>query len=315
MLNFKKTFIWVLAVLMAVMAVGCAPADSPAPPATEPEAVSHPLADQYPTFFDLDTSKGLTVYVAKFGQNNTVYSLYPTMETETDFTSVAMGPQTDLATMKEILAYYNLSKESVTVTPYYSPLSSYIAPDLFEGQGLANVLYELGLGEKPEEIVEEPDDAIFPYAVSWADNTEAGERALRFTYYPITGSYAYQNELTYVTVGIKNAQDLDNFLTLAKGYFSLSASMPGKETFRSVIKKCDEAFFEETGLVIVYIPSESTSISYKLADAALQGEELHITVFEKQPEGELSTQTAGWFMTLEIPQEILSQANYFSAGK
>lgn len=315
MLSFKKTFIWFLAVMMAVMAVGCAPSDSPAPPATEPEAASHPLADQYPTFFDLDTSKGLTVYVAKFGQDNTVYAPYPTTEEETDFTAVAMGPQTDLATMKEILAHYNLSKEAITVTPYYSPLSSYIAPDLFEQQGLAEVLYELGLGEKPEVPVEEPDDSPFPTTLSWADYTEEGERVLRFTYYPITGTYDYQNELTYVAIGIKNTEELDSFHSLARNYFSLSASMPGKETFNSVIKKYDEVFFEENGLVILYIPSESSSIGYKLADAALNGEELHITVSESRPEGELNALPAGWFMTVELPQDILSQANYFSAGK
>jgi hypothetical protein len=237
------------------------------------------------------------------------------METEADFTSVAMGPQTDLATMKEILAYYNLSKESVTVTPYYSPLSSYIAPDLFEGQGLAEVLYELGLGEKPADVAEESDDSPFPAALSWADYTEDGERVLRFTYYPITSTYDYKHELTYPAVGIKNSQDLDSFLSLAKNYFSLSASMPGKETFNAIIKKYDEAFFDENGLVILYIPSESTSFNYKLADAALNGEELHITVSESRPEGEPNALPAGWFMTVELPQDVLSQANYFSAGK
>ena len=314
MLKLKKTFIWMLAVLMTLMAVGCAPSDT-APAATEPEKPAHPLAGQYPAFFDLDTSKGLTVYVAKFSQDYASFALYPTTQKEADLQAIAMGPQANLATMKEILAYYNLPRESVTVTPYYSPLSSYIAPDLFEGQGLANVLYELGLGEKPEEIVEEPDNSPFPTTVAWAGDSEEGEQALRFTYYPITGSYAYQNELTYVAVGIKNAQDLESFLSLAKGYFSLSASMPGKETFNAVVNTYNEAFFEEAGLVIVYIPSESASIGYKLADATLQEEELHITVAEKRPEGELSAQTAGWFMTVEIPQEILSQANYFSAGK
>ena len=41
---------------------------------------------------------------------------------------------------------------------------------------------------------------------------------------------------------------------------------------------------------------------------------VHITVTESRPEGELSANTAGWFMTLEIPQEILAEANYFTAG-
>lgn len=313
MLNIKKTLIWLLAVLMALTAVGCKPSDSSS--ATEPEKLPHPLAEQYPAFFDLDTSKGLTLYVAKYSQTYTSCALYATTEAEADYLSIAMGPQANTDAMQQILADYNLPAEAITVVPYYSPLSSYIAPDLFEEQGLQELLYQLGLREKPEQVPEEPDDAPFPTTLSWADNSEAGEHALRYTYYPITGSYAYQNELTYPAIGIKNTQELDSFLILARSYFSLSASMPDKETFNEVVKKYDEAFFAEKGLVIVYIPSESTSIGYKLTDAALAGEELHVTVAESRPEGELASQAAGWFMTVELPQEIISQANYFSAGK
>lgn len=314
MLNLKKIFVWVLAVMMTLTAVGCAPSDT-APSATEPEQKAHPLAEQYPTFFDLDTSNGLTVYVAKFSQDYATCALYPTKEGEPDFSAIAIGNQATPDIMKEILAYYALPKEAITVTPYYSPLSSYIAPDLFEEFGMAQMLYELGLGEKPEEATEEPGDAPFPTTLSWAGYDEKGEYALRYTYYPITGTYNYQNELAYPAVGIKNAEELESFLLLARSYFSLNASMAKKETFNESVKKFDEAFFQENGLVIVYIPSESTAIGYKLADATLAGEELHITVAENRPEGELIGQEAGWFMTVELPQEILSQANYFSAGK
>lgn len=316
MFHCKKLFILVLATFVAVSAVGCTPSkEASDPPASAPQEVHNPLKEQYPTFFDLDTTNGLTVYVAKFAPDYAVCALYPTIQEEADFTSIALGPQSDLATMKQLLASYDLPRESITVTPYYSPLSSYIAPDLFEERGMAEVLFALGLGEKPEDVVEEPDDAPFPTTLCWADYTEEGERALRFTYYPITGAYSYQHELTYPAIGIKNTQELDSFLSLAKGYFSLSASLPGKETFNATVAKYDEAFFEENGLVIVYIPSESTSIGYKLADAALSGEELHITLTENRPEGDLAQAMAGWFMTVELPQAVLSQANYFSAGK
>ena len=311
MLQMKKAFIWVLAVLMVFLAAGCAPADGKNPPVAE---VPSELKERYPTFFDLDTSKGLTVYAANFAQNYTVCSLYPTTEEDADLIAVAYGPRTDIATMKMILAAYDLPWEAITVTPYTSVLSSYIAPDLFQDGAIEQLRYELGVGEKPEEVVEEPDNAPFPNAVCWSGYSEEGEHALRYTYYPITGTYAYQNELTYPAIGIKNTQELDSFLSLARNYFSLSASMPNKDTFNTTVKKFDEAFFQEKGIVIVYIPSESTSIRYTLTDATLTGEELYITVAEKRPEGELATEMAGWFMVVELPKETISQANYFSAG-
>ena len=315
MLHPKNSFLFILAVLMAFVAVGCTSAGKPQqenPPAMEAPAE---LQEQYPTFFNLDAGNGLTVYVAKVAQNQIICSVYSTVEEEADFNKIALAPKTDPATMKQILTCYSLSPEKITVVPYYSPYSSYIAPDLFEEKGMAELLFELGLGEKPEGIVDDTNDSPYPYTICWADYSEDGERAIRFTYYPITDTFDYQNELTYPAVGIKNRQDLDSFISLAKYYFSLNASMPDAITFNSLVKAYDEAFFQEKGLVIVYIPSESNSIGYGLADATVSGEELHLTVAEKRPEGEPAQQMAGWFMVVEMEQSVLSQANYFTAGK
>lgn len=311
MLSCKKPLIWATVFLVLFSIVGCAPAEAPAP--TEPENLPHPLMEQYPEFFDLSTEAGLTVFAAKISEDQTVCALFPTAD-EVDEDALAMSKYVDPATMKQILDYYELPKESITVTPHYHRNSAYIAPDLFEERGMAELLYALGLGEKPADVQEEPEDSIFPYTLCWADASDAGDRALRYTYYPITGSYAYKNELVHPAIGVKNAQELESFLSLANGYFSLSASMSGKESFHSLVKKYDEAFFENSGLVIVYITSPSTSISYKLSDAVTDGEELHITVAEAKPEGDLLQQMAGWFMVVEIPQQILAQVNYFSAA-
>ncbi len=318
MVHFKKSLTFILAALLVLFAVGCTssetetPAPTPAP--TEPEKIAHPLAEQYPAFFDLDTTNGLTVYAANFAQGHTVCSLLPTTDEEIDFLALSTGAQVDPATMKEILVWYNLPKESITVVPYYSPLSSYIGPDLFEEQGMAQLLYELGLGEKPTAIQEETESSIFPYKLCWADASEEGEWSLRYTYYPITETYDYKNELTHPAVGIKTPQELGAFADLTKYHFSLNGAQLNGTSFNALVQTYDETFFETNGLVIVYIASESVSISYKLADAVSEGEELHIAVTEVRPEGELSDQAAGWFMVVEVPQEVLSQVNYFSAG-
>ena len=274
MLHFKKIALWVLAALMVLSAVGCAPKSDGSPKETELPVINVPsqLQQQYPTFFDLDTTNGLTVYVAKFAIDGTVYSLYPTIAETRDAITLTSGPKTDLETMKQILSYYNISPDAIAVVPYYHAASAYIAPDLFS------------------------------------------ENALRYTYYPITDMYDYKYEKTYVAVGLKNAEELESFLSLAERYLSLSTSMPNKETFHTLVKTYDEAFFQEKGIVVVYIPSESTSLGYKPTEAVLEGEELHIKVTESRPEGELSANTTGWFMALEIPQEILAEANYFTAG-
>lgn len=268
--------------------------------------------DQYPAFCGLDTSNGLDIFVAKFAPDVYSCSLFSSGQIDKDAVELLSPNRVDLATMKEIIALYNLSAEAFTVIPYQNPLSSYIVPDLFQDGAIARLRCDSGLGEKPEEEDAEPkgtNDGPFPYTVSWADHSEDGEYALRFAYSP----FFNQGELTYPAIGIKNVGELDSFLSIARSYFSLNASMPNKETFNESVKKYDEAFFLECGIVIVYIPSESVSIGYKLVDAALSGEEPHITVAEVCPEGELAQQPAGWLMAVELPREIISQASYFTA--
>ena len=319
MFTLKRAFLGFLAALMVFLAAGCnTPAKENAASADPVPQETNPLQEQHPTFFNLDTTNGLTVFVTSFAAGTYSCSLYPTGQVDQDSTVLWDPNSVDLATMKKILALYALPADAITVVPYQSLLSSYIAVELMQDNAAAWLRSQLGLGELPEEEIVAPEDtgdAPFPYTLCWADNTETGEHALRYTYYPITGTYAYQNELTYPAIGIKNAQELESFLSLARSYFSLSASMPNKETFNEAVKKYDQAFFQENGIVVIYIPSESTSIGYKLTDAALNGEELHISIAEIRPEGELTQKPAGWFMAVELPQEILSQANYFSAGK
>lgn len=315
MLTIKKFFALALAVLLVFVAVGCnTPAEEESVPT---DSAPNALMAQHPAFFGLDTANGLTVFVTSFAQGSYSCSLFPTGQVDEDATTIWTPSNVDIATMKEILALYNLPADAITVTPYQNLLSSYISIELMQNDAVAWLRYQLGLGEIPEEIIEPEgtNDGPFPHTLSWADNTDAGEHVLRYTYYPITGTFDYQNELVYPAIGIKSTQELDGFLSLARNYFSLSASMPDKETFNEVVKKYDDAFFQENGIVVVYIPSESVSIRYSLTDVALAGEELHITVTESRPEGELASQAAGWFMTVELPQEIISQANYFSAGK
>ena len=60
MLHFKKIALWVLAALMVLSAVGCAPKSDGSPKGTELPVADAPsqLQQQYPNFFDLDTANG-----------------------------------------------------------------------------------------------------------------------------------------------------------------------------------------------------------------------------------------------------------------
>ena len=85
-------------------------------------------ARAYPELFSLDASKGLDVYVWKYGEGGfgcwlTEHGAYadddtmPILEHFSDF---------DPDSMKELLAFYDIPAKKVTVIPYQHPLSSYL---------------------------------------------------------------------------------------------------------------------------------------------------------------------------------------------
>ena len=146
MLFFKKSFICIWTVLIVFLTVGCdSPTkEDPVPPTSAHQEEHSPLMEQHPAFFGLDTTNGLTVFVTMFAPESYSCSLYPTGTMDVQAAELAVSNRVDLPTIKEILACYDLSPESITVIPYQSSLSSYISPELFAANAEAQLRYELG---------------------------------------------------------------------------------------------------------------------------------------------------------------------------
>ena len=82
------------------------------------------LKRKYPEYFNLDTSKGLAVYIWQMGPNS--YSC--TLQENNLKISQEIMLSLRSATMEEmrvIVQSYNLPKEDIIISPYAHPLSSY----------------------------------------------------------------------------------------------------------------------------------------------------------------------------------------------
>lgn len=101
------------------------------------------LQEKYPHFFELNTEKGVTVYVTKLSQHN--YECYLTSNLNpTDPQKVLhFDDFSSLEEMKQILSIYNLPAEKITVEPIRHLLSSYIGDD--SEYNVVNISSLLGL--------------------------------------------------------------------------------------------------------------------------------------------------------------------------
>ncbi len=87
----------------------------------------HPLYEKYPEYFNLDTMKGLEIYVWQMAGNlyhSGVLSGTNRMKTQEEIQNL-MGNGATIEEMKDILSAYEIEKESVIIYPVHNPVSSY----------------------------------------------------------------------------------------------------------------------------------------------------------------------------------------------
>ena len=83
------------------------------------------LRQNYPQYFNLDTFKGLEVYVWQMGQNSYRFGLLPGTNRNKTFQELINLDGIRLEDMKIILSTYNISSDDIMIIPYHHPYSSY----------------------------------------------------------------------------------------------------------------------------------------------------------------------------------------------
>ena len=125
----KKTFWFVLALLLLIGCLGCAKDQSRGE--TDPQKLTEKqiaLMAQYPEYFGLGAAGGLDVYVWQFAEAHFSFGLLPHAESGRDWLSngVMNLRGVDADAMRAILATYIIDEDDIHVIPWQNPLSSYL---------------------------------------------------------------------------------------------------------------------------------------------------------------------------------------------
>ena len=123
----KKTFCFVLSLLLLIGCLGCAKdqnrdeTESQKP--TEEQAA---LMAHYPEYFGLDAASGLDVYVWQFAKESFSFGLLPHAESEREWLSLMNLRGVNADTMRAILGTYDVDESDIHIIPWQNPLSSYL---------------------------------------------------------------------------------------------------------------------------------------------------------------------------------------------
>jgi beta-lactamase regulating signal transducer with metallopeptidase domain len=84
------------------------------------------LRAKYPEYFDLNTFKGLELYVWQMAPNSYSCGLMPGTNRNKTFEELINLKGASIAEMREILSTYDIDEEDIFIIPWQNPISSYI---------------------------------------------------------------------------------------------------------------------------------------------------------------------------------------------
>ncbi|MBO4862428.1 MAG: hypothetical protein J5535_05990 [Firmicutes bacterium] len=109
------------------------------------------LKTRFPEYFDLDTMKGLEVYVWQMAGNSFSWGLMSGTNRSKEDTELWNLKGTTTDEMRVILSSYGIPEENISVIPISKPYSSYYDPDI-QTPGYAEKVRKMLFSDEPLEL-------------------------------------------------------------------------------------------------------------------------------------------------------------------
>ena len=277
---------------------------------------------RYPEYFDLDTFKGLEVYVWQMSPDD--YSCGLMSGTNRDKTpeELAALKGVTLHEMSMILASYDVDEKKISVIPWQNPVSSYIA-DYWTDRD----------GEDPAEAQKRKQEYIDGIRQMLFGGAQTGNDAPAAPLSELRSAVAYVNwtqgemipgclnmdkmmisSVRHLPVyKLDTKEDLDRFrenygdiLTLDHGYNEVPS-------FNEVVSSYDESFFAGHTVILAYVSASSGSLRYALKGVWADGSALCLDVIQtNDPEG-YTGDMAGWLVMAELSDADVAGYSEFDA--
>ena len=108
-------------------------------------------------------------------------------------------------------------------------------------------------------------------------------------------------------------KDLEQFKNTFGSLFTMDSGYDEVPSFNSVIKKYDNAFFEENSLLLVYVSAGNCTHRFKMQNVGYDNKSFSVHVVETTNAEFVDTAMAGWFITLAVSDDLLKTVTSFDA--
>ena len=107
--------------------------------------------------------------------------------------------------------------------------------------------------------------------------------------------------------------DLNNFKQAYENVLSMNQSWDEVPSFEEITKEFDKEFFDDRSLGLIYVSANNCTHRFAVSDVYVEEDTIHFEVKETTNAETVDTAMAGWFITAEIPNDLLFEETKIDA--
>ena len=161
-----------------------------------------------------------------------------------------------------------------------------------------------------EAAFTEPEDA-FPIHVAyagWAENDEIYTRALN------TQKMTQSSQKHLPIYRLDTLADVEAFRSTFENYLAFEYGFDEVKSFNDTVEMfADETYLEAYSLMVVYVQANSGTYRYGVESIFCDGESFTVSVEELKHPTEVTTDLAGWYIIVVVPDSMIANCTEFDA--
>ena len=290
---------------------------------TVQESDMNALRAKYPEYFDLDTFKGLEVYVWQMAPGSYSCGVMSGTNRNKTLDELMNLKGATIAEMRAILSTYDIAEENVSVIPWQNPVSSYIAEYWIsqEGEdsaaaeqrkqayveGIRQMLFggaQSGSLDLPNPIVEIKTTVAY---ANWTDDSRVFADCLN------AGMMIISSVPHLPVYKLDTLKDFEQFKEKFRDILTLDHGYDEVPSFNDITALYDNSFFADHTLILAYVTAPSGSFRYAIQDISYGGSAFCLDVVQTNDPETHTDDMAGWFVIAEVLDSDIADYILFDA--
>ena len=280
------------------------------------------IRESYPEYFDLETSKGLEVYVWQMAPEGYSFGLLPGTNREKNLEELWSLKGASAEEMRAILSTYVIDEKDIIIIPWQNPISSYLGEYWISQQnedpaaaekrrreyidGIRQMLFDTaqnGGYDLPNAAAEIKTTVAY---ANWAEGA-----MIRGC---LNGETMVISSVLHLPVyKLDTMEDLKQFQEKYRDVLTFDQGYNEVPSFNEVTEKYDDSFFADHTVILAYVEANSGSYRFGIQEVVFGDSWLCLNVVQTNHPEVGTDDMAGWLVMAEVLDADIADITLFDA--